>query len=86
MEFQEAFEKAGTLGRAQLLIIVMVFVAYIFAGWQAVTPVFTGIEVPFYCADNKSSVLLSSTKRPSELFPYAIIKALYAPRIVLKFI
>ena len=58
MDYESAFERAGTLGRAQFLIIVMVHVVYIYAGWQTIVPVFTTIEVPFYCADNETSMLL----------------------------
>ena len=58
MDYETAFTRAGTLGRAQLLIIVMVYVVYIYAGWQTIVPVFTAIEVPFYCADNETSMLL----------------------------
>ena len=58
MDYESAFERAGTLGRAQFLIIVMVHVVYIYAGWQTIVPVFTAIDVPFYCADNETSMLL----------------------------
>ena len=56
MDYQDAFEAAGTLGKAQMANIVMIFVLNIYGGWQAIVPVFTTLKVPFYCADNKTSV------------------------------
>ena len=58
MDYQDAFEAAGTLGKAQLANIVMVCVVYIYGGWQTIVPVFTTMKVPFYCADNATGVFL----------------------------
>ena len=53
MDYDEAFEAAGTFGRAQYIVIAIYIVSSIYNGLQGTAPVFVASKVDFYCADSQ---------------------------------
>ena len=50
MAYNEAFQGAGVMGRAQLLVITTGFIIMFCGGWQSLLTVFAARDVNFYCA------------------------------------
>ena len=52
MEFDDILKKVGDAGRAQVLLMFLVYVLFGCAGWQQLTSLFVARDVDFYCTDS----------------------------------
>ena len=55
MLYEKVFHRAGSMGRAQYLIIFTTYLAMSCAGWQQLIYVFAARDVDFYCVDYSTS-------------------------------
>ena len=57
MQYYEAFDAAGKMGKGQYVVISMTLAQNLFCGWQSVLAVFVAFDVDFKCADNETDTV-----------------------------
>ena len=68
MNFDEALEKTGSMGKAQLVLIFITNCLFALTGWQQMVTVFAARDVDFYCHDKFINITASSESLESSVF------------------
>ena len=54
MDYEREFKLAGTMRRAQIVIILITYLVMMFSGWQLLITVFAARDLDFTCSNNFS--------------------------------